>query len=75
MGWNAVSGRPPPPGSPPPREIGLMFVATAPTQALAGEAAKICNPSFFHFPAREGMELPSYAFPLLAGRDRARSGV
>jgi len=62
-GWNAVSGRPPPPGAPPPREIGLMFVATAPTQALATEAAKVCNPFFFHFPVREGKELPSYAFP------------
>ena len=40
-----------------------MFVATAPTQALATEVAKICNPTFFHLPAREGMELPSYAFP------------
>jgi hypothetical protein len=62
-GWNAVSGRNPPPGSAPPREIGLLFVATAPTQALATEAAKVCNPFFFHFPVREGKELPSYAFP------------
>ncbi len=62
-GWNAVSGRPPPQGAAPPREIGLMFVATAPTQALATEAAKICNPFFFHLPAGEGMEMPSYAFP------------
>jgi hypothetical protein len=62
-GWNAVSGRPPPPGSPPPREIGLMFVATAATQALATEIAKVCNPMFFHFPVREGKELPSYGFP------------
>lgn len=62
-GWNAVSGRDPPAGSTAPREIGLLFVATAPTQALATEAAKICNPTFFHFPVREGQELPSYAFP------------
>ncbi len=62
-GWNAVSGRAPPPDAAPPREIGLMFVATAPTQALATEVAKICNPFFFHFPAAEGKELPSYAFP------------
>jgi hypothetical protein len=40
-----------------------MFVATAPTQAMATEAARVCNPLFFHFPAREGHELPSYAFP------------
>jgi Acyclic terpene utilisation family protein AtuA len=62
-GWNAVSGRPPDEGTPPPREIGLMFVATAPTQAMATEAARVCNPIFFHFPVREGNELPSYAFP------------
>jgi hypothetical protein len=62
-GWNAVSGRRPAEGTPSPREIGLMFVATAPTQALATEAARVCNPIFFHFPVREGNELPSYAFP------------
>jgi hypothetical protein len=62
-GWNAVSGRPVSEGTPPPREIGLMFVATAPTQAMATEASRVCNPLFFHFPVREGNELPSYAFP------------
>jgi hypothetical protein len=62
-GWNAVSGRPPGGNAAPPREIGLMFVATAPTQASATEAARVCNPLFFHFPVHEGQELPSYAFP------------
>jgi len=62
-GWNAVSGRTPGEGTAPPREIGLMFVATASTQALATEVACVCNPMFFHFPVREGNELPSYAFP------------
>jgi hypothetical protein len=62
-GWNAVSGRAVGADAAPPREIGLMFVATAPTQALATEAARVCNPLFFHFPVREGSELPSYAFP------------
>ncbi|HLZ06214.1 MAG TPA: acyclic terpene utilization AtuA family protein [Bradyrhizobium sp.] len=62
-GWNAVSGRPVDAGAAPPREICLMFVATAPTQAMATEVARICNPLFFHFPAHEGSELPSYAFP------------
>lgn len=62
-GWNAVSGRAVGGNAAPPREIGLMFVATASSQALATEAARICNPLFFHFPVREGSELPSYAFP------------
>jgi hypothetical protein len=62
-GWNAVSGRPVGGNAAPPREIGLMFIATAPTQALATEAARVCNPLFFHFPVHEGQELPSYAFP------------
>jgi hypothetical protein len=62
-GWNAVLGRVPDERAAPPREIGLLFVATAPTQAMATEAARVCNPLFFHFPVREGNELPSYAFP------------
>jgi hypothetical protein len=61
-GWNAVSGRRPPPGAAAPREVGVLFVATAPTQSLATEIAKTCNPYFFHFPLREGKELPSYGF-------------
>jgi Acyclic terpene utilisation family protein AtuA len=62
-GWNAVSGRPAGGNAAPPREIGLMFIATAPTQSMATEAARVCNPLFFHFPVREGTEIPSYAFP------------
>ena len=42
---------------------GPSQIATAPTQVLATEAARVCNPLFFHFPVREGSELPSYAFP------------
>ena len=74
-GWNAVSGRPPLPGAAAPLEIGLLFVATAATQALATQVARICNPMFFHFPVRLGKELPSYAFPFSPRRDRARPGV
>jgi len=62
-GWNAVSGLKPPPGTPMPREIGLMFIATARTQELATQIAKTCNPAFFHMPVREGKEMPSYGFP------------
>lgn len=62
-GWNAVSGLPVDPATPAPREIGLMFVATAATQELATRIAKTCNPFFFHLPLDAGIELPSYAFP------------
>ena len=61
-GWNAVSGRTPPEGTSPPREIGLILVATAATQVLATEVAKVCNPLFFHMPVRDGKEMPSYGF-------------
>lgn len=62
-GWNAVSGLPAAEGTSPPREIGLMFVATAQTQDLATRVARTCNPYFFHFPVRREKELPSYGFP------------
>jgi hypothetical protein len=62
-GHNAVSGRPVPPGAPPPREVGVMCVITASSQSLATRMAKACNPYFFHFPLRPGIEIPSYAFP------------
>ena len=61
-GWSAVSGRAPP-ETPPPPEIGLMFVATAATQELATQISKTCNPVFFHMPLHVDQELPSYAFP------------
>jgi hypothetical protein len=62
-GWNAVSGLPVPSGATPPREVGVLFVATAPTQEMATRIAKTCNPYFFHFPLEAGIELPSYGFP------------
>lgn len=62
-GWNAVSGMPVPAGAVPPREVGLMFVATAPSQEIATQIAKTCNPAFFHMPLDLEQELPSYAFP------------
>jgi hypothetical protein len=62
-GWNGTSGRPVPASTPPPRDVGIMFVVTAPTQDLANRMAKACNPYFFHMPLRTGIELPSYAFP------------
>jgi hypothetical protein len=62
-GWNAVSGLPVPSGVVAPREVGVLFVATAPTQEMATRIAKTCNPYFFHFPLEAGTELPSYGFP------------
>jgi len=62
-GWNGTSGRPVPANTPPPQDVGVMFVVTAPTQDLANRMAKACNPYFFHMPLRAGIELPSYAFP------------
>jgi hypothetical protein len=61
-GWNAVSGDKPPPDTPPPREVGVLFVATADTQEIATQIAKACNPYFFHFPINRNKELPSYGF-------------
>lgn len=62
-GWNGTSGQPVPSGTMPPRDVGVMFVVTAPTQELANRMAKACNPYFFHTPLRRGVEMPSYAFP------------
>ena len=62
-GWNGTSGRPVPAGAVPPRDVGVMFVVTAPTQELANRMAKACNPYFFHTALRAGIEMPSYAFP------------
>jgi hypothetical protein len=62
-GYNGVTGTRPPPGTPAPTEVGVMFVATAATQEMATRIAKTCNPRFFHFPLERGTELPSYAFP------------
>lgn len=61
-GWNAVSGDRPAPGTPPPREVGILFVATAATQAMATQIAKACNPYFFHFPINLEKEIPSHGF-------------
>lgn len=61
-GWNAVSGDKPAPGTPAPREVGVLFIATADTQAMATQIANTCNAYFFHFPLLRDKELPSYGF-------------
>jgi hypothetical protein len=73
-GWNAVSGRAVPKGTPPPREVGVMCVITAETQELASEMAKACNPYFFHLALFEDAEIPSYGFPF-SPADIARGPV
>ena len=62
-GWNAVSGEQPDARTAAPREVGLLFVATAATQEIATQIAKTCNPWLFHLPLNPCQELPSYAFP------------
>ncbi len=62
-GWNGTSGEKVPEGTPPPRDIGVLFVATADTQDLADQIARSCNPLFFHMymPGHHG-HMPSYGF-------------
>lgn len=60
-GHDALS--PAPPGGAPAREIGLMALVTAATQARATEIAKFCNPVLLHFPLNLDDPLPSFAFP------------
>jgi hypothetical protein len=62
-GWNAVTGERVADTAAAPREVGILFVATAETQEMATNIAKTCNPYFFHFPLERGTELPTYAFP------------
>lgn len=62
-GWNAVSGEPIEPGSYIPREIGVIAVSTANTQAMATKIAKVLNPLLLHFPINLKEQLPSFAFP------------
>lgn len=61
-GWNAVSGDKVPAGTPVPREVGVLFVATAATQDMATQIAKACNPYFFHMYMPAHPEMPSYGF-------------
>lgn len=61
-GWNAVSGEKVPKDAAPPREVGVLFVATAETQEMATQIAKACNPWFFHMYMPEHKEMPSYGF-------------
>jgi len=55
-----------PGASPPvstPAEVGLMTLVTAPSQEVADEIAKFCNPILLHFPLDPDDPMPSFAFP------------
>jgi hypothetical protein len=50
------------PDQSPPREIGVMLLVRAPSQALATAVAKVANPLMLHLPLPEMDFLPSFAF-------------
>ncbi len=50
------------PDSTPPREVGVMLVVNAPSQATATAVAKVANPLMLHLPLPEMEYLPSFAF-------------
>ncbi|WP_347311714.1 acyclic terpene utilization AtuA family protein [Defluviimonas sp. SAOS-178_SWC] len=46
-----------------PSEIGVLAIATAPTEAQAGEIGKILNPYLLHHALTEEEPMPTFAFP------------
>lgn len=61
-GYNAVYGGDVPEGYV-PNELGMLLVVTAETQEMATQICKVFNPYMLHYPIRENIPLPSYAFP------------
>ncbi|WP_410625553.1 acyclic terpene utilization AtuA family protein [Amycolatopsis sp. cmx-8-4] len=61
-GHDAVLGAAEPDFGHPPREVGIVFIATAADQATATQLAKFANPSILHAPLADEKSLPSYAF-------------
>jgi hypothetical protein len=61
-GHDAVLGAAEPHRREAPREVGIVFVATAPDQATATQLAKIANPVILHAPLEGEQAMPSYAF-------------
>jgi hypothetical protein len=61
-GHDAVLGDTEPLRNDPPREIGLVFFATAAGQATATEIAKLANPILLYAPLPTETAMPSYAF-------------
>jgi hypothetical protein len=60
-GHNAVLGQLEP-DTTPPREVGVMVIATAAEQALATKIAKYANPYLLHMPLPTMDHLPTFAF-------------
>lgn len=46
-----------------PKEIGVLAIITADTQALANEIAKVINPYLLHHPLTSSEATPTFAFP------------
>ncbi len=61
-GHNAVLGPLEPHASTPPREVGLLMIATAADQRTASSITKYANPYLLHFPLPGMRDLPSFAF-------------
>jgi Acyclic terpene utilisation family protein AtuA len=60
-GYNAVLGDVEP-DTTPPREVGVVLIATAADQALATKIAKYANPYLLHMPLPGMDHLPTFAF-------------
>jgi hypothetical protein len=61
-GHDAVLGAAEPHRGEAPREVGLVFIATAPDQSAATQLAKLANPVLLHAPLAGEEAMPSYAF-------------
>jgi len=46
-----------------PVEVGVLAIATAPTEAQATEISKILNPYLLHHALTEDEPMPTFAFP------------
>ncbi len=61
-GHDAILGAAEPDADRPPREVGIVFIATAADQSTATQLAKFANPRLLHAPLADEQALPSYAF-------------
>ncbi len=46
-----------------PAEVGVLCIVNAPTQTMATEIAKLCNPFLLHYPLAGCAEMPTFGFP------------